>query len=180
MKNPTGRLQAILIILTLLLVIGSVSAQDQEMTEPLDLSGQPIVLEFSVGPTGPPTIEPLADGRVLFKINPAGPVTGDLVGTMSSAVTEVNPHPSPIFQPISITFTIETDQGSLDGYYAGTIFVVQGAELVAHINGHGRILSVDAAYADLFLADVFVTSQVQFSNGQGTGESGTMTITARH
>lgn len=41
------------------------------------------------------------------------------------------------------------------------------------------ILLVSGAYADLYLADVYVSSTVQFADGRSVGESGTMTITAR-
>ena len=75
-------------------------------------------------------------------------------------------------------FTIETDLGTLEGYYAGSFYLSEAGD-GADIDAYGQILSVSGAYADLYLAEVFVTSQVQFVDGRSVGESGTMTISTR-
>lgn len=178
MRNVVSRTGSMLVVLVLFAMMMTVNAQEQEMTQPLDLSSEHIVLDFSAQAAGPPTIEPLADGRILFKINGEGPVSGSLEGTMRSAITEVNPHQSPVQQSVSISFTIETEQGVLEGYYAGAIHHPIDGEL-AYINAHGFILSVTGAYADLFMADVYVTSEVLFVDGRSTGETGTITIAPR-
>lgn len=164
-------------VVLLITALTTVLAQEQEMTTPLDLAGEPLVLEFFVGAAGPPDFEPLTDGRLVFKVEAEGSVSGAFEGTMRSAITEVNPDP-PIFQGLSITFTIETEDGVLEGYYTGTIYHPEPDAPIATVHAHGQILSVSGAYADLFLADVFVASEVQFVEGRSTGETGTMTITA--
>ncbi|NDJ78705.1 MAG: hypothetical protein GYB65_20845 [Chloroflexi bacterium] len=178
MRNRLYRLVSLIIIGVIVLALtGLATAQEPDMTTPLELDDAPLELEFSIGAAGPPTIEPLSDGRVVFKINAEGPVTGALEGTMRSAITEVNPDP-PVYQGIGITFTIETENGMLEGFYSGTIYHPTDAP-IATVSGHGQILSVSGAYADLFLADVLVSSEVQFEDGRSTGESGTLTITPR-
>jgi hypothetical protein len=148
------------------------------MTTPLELSVAPIVLEFDIVAAGPPTISPLDDGRVLFKINAEGSVTGEgRNGTMRSSITEVNPN-QPVYQGIAITFTIESDDGTIEGYYAGSIYhPIDGP--IANVSATGKILSVSEAYADLFLADIVVVSKVQFADGRSVGETGTLTISPR-
>jgi hypothetical protein len=77
---------------------------------------------------------------------------------------------------VTVLFTIETEQGMIQGYYAGSLYLAEGSDS-ASINAAGQILSVSGTYADLYLADVFVNSAVQFVDGRSVGESGTMTIT---
>lgn len=149
-----------------------------EMTEPLDLSTQLLVLEFSTTPTGPPDLEPLSQNRQVFKIDATGPVKGALVGKMSASVTEVHAVPPPKHHGIAISFTLETEQGTIEGYYSGSIHIVEGGRR-ALINGYGQILSVTGVYADLFLAEVFVSSEVARVDGRATGAKGWMTISPR-
>ncbi len=162
-------------------VIGLTSislAQDIEPVEPLNLSDQPVVLEFSTGAAGPPTIEPLTDGRMAFRIQAAGEVSGTFEGSLSALVSEVTAMPSPPLHPVTVIFTIETQDGTLEGFYAGSLYLAEGSDS-ASINAAGQILSVSGAYADLYLANVFVSSAVQFVDGRSVGESGTITITVR-
>lgn len=68
MKNLYAVLQVLFVSL---IVVGAFSvalAQDVVPVEPLDLSSEPVVLEFSSGAAGPPTVEPLTDGRMTFRI----------------------------------------------------------------------------------------------------------------
>jgi len=163
------------------LVMGLCSAalaQDTAPVEPLDLSGEPVVLEFSTGAAGPPTIEPLTDGRMTFRIAAAGEVSGAFAGSLSATVSEVTAMPSPPLHPVTVIFTIETEQGMIEGYYAGSLYLAEGSDSAA-INASGHILSVSGVYADLYLAEVYVDSAVQFVDGRSVGESGTITITVR-
>lgn len=153
-------------------------AQDAQPVEPLDFSGEPVVLEFSTGAAGPPTIEPLTDGRMTFRIAAAGEVSGAFAGSLSATVSEVTAMPSPPLHPVTVIFTIETEQGTIEGYYAGSLYLAEGSDS-AIIHATGLILSVSGAYADLYLAEVFVDSAVQFVDGRSVGESGTITITVR-
>lgn len=152
-------------------------AQDVEPVEALNLAGQPVVLEFSTGAAAPPIVEPLTDGRMTFRIQVAGEVRGTFEGSLSTLVSEVTAMPSPPLHPVTVMFTIETEDGSLEGFYAGSLYLAEGSDQAA-IHAYGQILSVSGAYADLYLADVFVMSAVQFVDGRSVGESGTMTITA--
>lgn len=169
-----------LLVLSMLVMgfVGVAVAQEGDMIEPLDLSGGPVVLEFSTGAAGPPTIEMLTDGRMTFRIMAAGDVTGSFDGSISAQVSEVTPNPSPPFHPVTVTFTIETEQGEIGGYYAGSLHLPEGEDN-ATINASGQILSVSGVYADLYLADVFVSSGVQFVDGRSVGDSGTLTISSR-
>lgn len=171
-----------LFVLTLCIaILGLTSlsfAQDMEPVEPLNLSGQPVVLEFSTGAAGPPSIEPLTDGRMTFRIMAAGEISGAFTGSISVSVSEVTAMPSPPLHPVTVMFTIETEDGVIEGYYAGSLYLAEGSDS-ASIHAAGQILSVSGAYADLYLADVFVNSAVQFVDGRSVGESGTMTITVR-
>ncbi len=153
-------------------------AQDLIPVEPLSLSAQPVVLEFSTGAAGPPVIEPLTDGRMAFRIMAAGEISGAFEGSISASVSEVTAMPSPPLHPVTVMFTIETEQGMIQGYYAGSLYLAEGSDN-ASIHAAGQILSVSGTYADLYLADVFVNSAVQFVDGRSVGESGTMTITVR-
>jgi hypothetical protein len=178
MKNLYAVLRVLFVSL---IVVGAFSvalAQDVVPVEPLGLSSEPVVLEYSLGAAGPPMIEPLTDGRMTFRIQGAGEVSGALEGSISALISEVTAMPSPPLHPVTIMFTLETEDGTLDGFYAGSLYLAEGSDHAA-IHGYGRILSVSGAYADLYLADVFVTSAVQFVDGRSVGESGTMTISAK-
>ncbi|MBZ0282643.1 MAG: hypothetical protein K8L97_18020 [Anaerolineae bacterium] len=179
MKNRNRFVQMLVIcVVVMLAALGTVTAQEGDMIEPLALSSEPVVLQFSTGAAGPPTIEPLTDGRMAFRIMAAGEISGTFAGNISARVSEVTLNPSPTFHPVTVMFTIETEQGQIEGYYAGSFHRPEGAEQ-ANIEASGVILSVSGAYADLYLADVTVSSQVQFVDGRSVGESGTITIAAR-
>lgn len=160
-------------ILLLLMLTMVVLGQDVEPVEPFALSSEPVILEFSTGATGPPTVKPLTDGRITFRISVAGEVTGTINGEITGQVSEV--HANPGFHPVTVMFTIETEQGTVEGFYIGNLYLAEGSDR-SSINASGKILSVSGAYADLYLADVFVTSGVQYVDGRSVGESGTMTI----
>jgi hypothetical protein len=177
MKNLYAVLRVLFVSLIVVGAFNVALAQDMSPVEPLHLSSEPVVLEFSSGAAGPPTVEPLADGRMTFRIQGAGEVSGAFAGSISVLVSEVTAMPSPPLHPVTIMFTIETQDGTLEGFYVGHLYLAEGSDQ-AVIRGSGSILSVSGAYADLYLADVAVSSTVQFVDGRSVGESGTMTITA--
>jgi len=174
--RPTVKL--LIISFAIVSLFGMAQAQEGTMIEPLDFSNAPVTLEFSVGAAGAPTIEPLTDGRMTFRIAAAGTVSGTFDGNITARVSEVTANPSPPFHPVTVMFTIETEQGTIEGYYAGSFHLPAGTDQ-GSIQASGQILSVSGAYADLYLADVSVSSQVQFVDGRSVGESGTMTLAAR-
>lgn len=176
MTNLNTLLRVMAICVVVLGVFSVALAQDVAPVEPLELSGEPVVLEFSSGAAGPPTVEPLTDGRMTFRIQAAGEVSGAFAGSFSALVSEVTAMPSPPLHPVTVMFTIETEAGKLEGFYAGSLYLAEGSDQAA-IQASGMILSVSGAYADLYLADVYVSSFVQFVDGRSVGESGTMTIT---
>lgn len=162
----------------LLLAAGTGLAQESAPTEPLPLTDELIVLEYStVGEDI--SFEMLTDDRAVLAVNAPGSVSGDLEGTMSSNPNQLVELPDPPTDSFAVTFTIETADGTIEGYYAGTIHGAAGGA-AATINAHGQILAVTGVYADLFLADVFVTGEVPLDpQGVGTGENGTMTLAPR-
>lgn len=177
MKPYRVMFHVLAISITLMGCFSVVAAQDIQPVDPLALAADPVVLEFSTGSAGAPTIQLLTDGRMTFRIMAAGDVTGSFDGSISAKVSEVTPDPSPRFHPVTVIFTIETEQGQLEGFYAGSFYQPEGADQ-ATIVASGKILSVSGVYADLYLADVYVNSAVQFVDGRSVGESGTITIAA--
>lgn len=178
MRRFYALIRVMVICVVVLGVFSMAFAQDVVPVEPLDLSSEPVVLEYSLGAAGPPIIEPLTDGRMTFRIEGAGEVSGAFEGSISALVSEVTAMPSPPLHPVTVMFTIETEDGTLEGFYAGSLYLAEGSDQAA-IRASGQILSVSGAYADLYLADVFVSSAVQFVEGRSVGESGTMTIAPR-
>lgn len=177
--NRAGRaLSLVVFVIAFTSLAGVVLAQDMTPIEPLALAGEPVVIDYSLGAAGPPTIEPLTDGRMAFRIDGVGAASGALEGAMTARISEVTPMPSPPFHGVSVQFRIETELGEIEGYYAGSLHLPDGADQ-ASIHATGRILSVSGAYADLYLADVYVTSAVQFVDGRSVGETGVMTLAAR-
>lgn len=162
----------------LLLAAGTGLAQESAPSEPLPLTDELIELEYSV--LGEDiSFEMLTADRALLEVNAAGSVSGDLEGTISSNPNQLVELPDPPTDSFAVTFTIETADGTIEGYYVGTIHGVAG-DPAASVNAHGQILAVTGAYAELFLAEVYVTAEVPLDpEGVGTGENGTMTIAPR-
>ena len=126
-----------------------------------------LTLHISAAPTEPPIIDDLGDDWTLFHVNPAGSVTGDLEGTYTQRITQETPCSTcdaavNQLQPITAFFTIETDEGSIEGYYSGAFYSTEESFPDNYIRVHGQILSVTAAYADLYLADVYYDGIVDF------------------
>lgn len=146
------------------------------MTETLELTGKVHTVEFNTHAEGSPHIEPLAGHRNVLRAHARGPVSGAVTGIITESVTEVHSVPQPEVQGIAITFAVESSDGSFSGYYTGSIEDVGEKYL---INGHGQVLSVTGVYADLFLAEVFVSSEVPKEGGRAVGERGTLTLFPR-
>jgi hypothetical protein len=153
---------------------GPVFAQETGTTESLPLSEHLLVLEFSLQNASVPHMEVLNDGRGVFTITASGSVSGDLDGTATFYVNQVVSIPEVALDPLAVTFTIETADGKIEGYYVGSLYLFDGASVLTS-NGSGQILSVTGVYADLFLADVFLTGQISPDNGS----SETMIISPR-
>ena len=169
------------VMIGLLLAAGwPVSAQDS-------LPLQVRTMQFSAAPTEPPTVEE-AEGTFVFKLSAVGEMTGDMEGTFTQHITQVHPdvlNASVLNRLLYITtfFTIETADGTIEGYYAGPFYFPEATLPDATVRQRGQVLSVTAAYADLFMADVFYDGIVDFEevegNMIGVSDSGTLTIAPR-
>ncbi len=188
MKNKskmTGTMLAIL-LLALSFTLGPTSAQDEPPTLPVRVLTLQCTTTFTL--TQPPTLDFTADGQILvFKVNPVGTVTGDLEGTFVQRITQVEPTDEVpainLLQEIATFFTIETEEGVIEGYYSGPFYFSEETfpDPVSH--QHGQILSVTSAYADLYLADVFYDGVVDYEEVDGkpftVGDHGTLIIAPR-
>lgn len=145
------------------------------MIEPISFASQTLTLAFSTTPDEGVFSEPLSGSRQVFIVNASGKVSGEISGEISQQVTEVHRVPAPNHQGIAISFQVTSGLGSIKGYYTGSITM---AEEKTHwqVHGRGQLLSVSGAYAELFLAEVFISSQVPIVDGRAAGENGTMTI----
>jgi hypothetical protein len=163
-----------ILVVGLLVLTGSVFAQGLETTDPLAFSGHLLVLEFTTQNASEPHFEMLNDGRAVFTVTAAGSVSGDLDGTVTLNVNQVVSIPEVALDSLAVTFTIETDLGRIEGYYVGSLYLSAGASALTS-NGSGQILSVTGVYADLFLAEVFLSGQI----APDTGSTETMIISPR-
>ena len=134
----------------------------------------PLTIQFSTVPQAEPVVEQFRN-QIIFKIETSGDVTGDFEGKLTQRITQVAPLPEPALEPITTFFSIETDKGTIEGYYSG-YFYLPGADQDAQVQQHGQVLSVTGQYADLYLANVYMNSVVNIENGAGVGDSGSMTI----
>ena len=158
------------------------AAQDKEPHQVLSLQVSAVAVE-------PPTIEEIPGGGIVFKVNPVGTVAGDLEGTFSQRVIQVE---SGEFlsdfeaglawlEPVAVFFTITTDEGVIEGYYTGAFYFPEETfPSDAAFKERGLVLSVTAAYSDLYLADIYYDGIVDFTDeGIPLGDSGTITIAPR-
>lgn len=183
-RKHFSRMIVVILPLALLVGVWPGSAQDEAQILPERV----LSLEFSAGPTEPPIIEEAPDTFV-FKVNPVGTVTSALEGTFAQRVTQVHPfvlEPTNAINqqfPITTFFTIETDEGAIEGYYAGAFYFPEAVHPDASVQQYGQVLSVTATYADLYLAEVFYEGIVDFEEVDGMmiglGDSGMLTIAPR-
>lgn len=174
-RNLKNWISFLLIAILTLASVPATDAQDPDMTEPMQVSGKLLKLQYDVRPAGPPSIELLSDSRVVFSIVASGDISGDLQGTMTTTITEVHPDPTPPSQWFTSVFVVETDEGHFEGFYSGALYRPEGAD-AAEVRGEGIVLSVSGVYADLYRATVFVQGSVPYENGMGVGENGSMVI----
>ena len=114
---------------------------------------KPLRLEFVGIGGGPPNVEVLPDGIVIFKLTAIDGVTGDLTGTLTERVTQVYPASEEDgLLPISTLWKLETAEGTIEGYYSGKFDHLNDGN--HKITQHGEILSVTGAYVDLYQATV--------------------------
>ena len=165
-----------MLVLALFTALLPASAQDQATQKVW-------TLHIAAVGTEPPSIEKTADGRDVFKVNPIGTVTGDLEGTYTQRITQVDEcttcYAVNDMIPMTGYFTIETSEGKMEGYYTGVFHATKDTFPDYKMKVQGQILSVTPSYADLFLADVYYDGIVDFENGVPLGDSGEMNIVPR-
>lgn len=116
-------------------------------------SNQPLKLDFVGIGGGPPNIEILGDGTVIFKITVFESVTGDLTGTLTENITQVYPVTEENgLLPITTSWKLVTADGTIEGYYSGLFQHMQSGE--HFITQQGEVLSVTPAYVNLYQARV--------------------------
>lgn len=134
-----------------------------------------LVLHYSSAVTEPPHFEEVGQ-QILYKAVADGKATGDLEAAITVRVTQVVPNPEPDEEPFTILVTLITDKGTIEGLVTGTLYQKKGSPF--QLKGNGKVYSVTAAYTDLFLADISLDSVLTLQNGQATGDTGVLTITA--
>ena len=116
-------------------------------------ANKPLKLDFVAAGGGPPSVVVLGDGTVIFKITAIESVSGGLTGTLTESITQVYPlSDEEGLLPVTTSWTLQTSDGTIQGYYSGTFRHMQdGTHLIVQ---QGEILSVTGAYADLYQATV--------------------------
>ena len=140
-------------------------------------SSRPWVLELgeAVG-GGPPDIDVLANGTVVFRIETKAALGGDLEGTLAQRITQVfDGADEDGLLPISTLWKIKTSAGVLEGYYSGTFIHLEDGS--HEILQSGRVLRVSKPYADLYQAEIFYLGTLDFGHSV---ELATLTIAAPH
>lgn len=123
-------------------MVGTVYAQ----TRPLNLT-------FVSAGGGPPDIEVLPDGTLIFKVTVLETISGDLTGTLTERITQVYPLSEENgLLPITTTWTLETADGTISGYYSGLFQHMRDG--THFITEQGEVLSVTGAYVNLYQARV--------------------------
>ncbi len=120
-------------------------------------SGHPLRLTFTGLSSGPPEVEVLDDGTVVFRITAIESVSGDLTGALTESITQVH-HVSEVngLLPVTTIWKLETAEGTIQGYYSGLFDHLQDGS--HRITQHGEVLSVTGAYANLYQARVLFTA----------------------
>jgi hypothetical protein len=166
--------RAVFLVIVLALAFGVVAGVGAHEGDEAITGARPLTLEFSTELTAEPSFDFLEDGRIVFNAKTAGALSSGLEGTLSQNVTQVVYTPEPPAEPITTSFRIETADGWIEGYVSGYFYREPGQD--ASVQQHGQVLSVSAAYADWFLADVFFDSIVLINENTPLGDTGTMTL----
>lgn len=115
---------------------------------------RPVNLQFvGNGVEGPPNVDVLSDGTVIFKVTVFETITGDLIGDLTEEITQVYPLSEENgLLPVTTSWSLQTADGTISGYYSGEFHHMQdGSHLVMQ---HGEVLSVTGAYVGLYQAKV--------------------------
>ena len=116
---------------------------------------------------------------MLCKISGTGRVVGEVNGVIHQEITEMRDRPdqSGNLAHLAVVFSVETEIGTLKGACAG-FMTTGGTAGSEHIGLHGKIYSVSAKFADLFLAEVDIEGEVIMAQN-GIKEHGVMRIVPR-
>ncbi|MBZ5627160.1 MAG: hypothetical protein LAQ69_52075 [Acidobacteriia bacterium] len=122
---------------------------------------RPIWLAFTdAGSDGPPQIQTLAGGNVLFRITTIQKLSGDLQGKLTERITQLYPAADEGGSlPISTLWKIETAQGTIEGYYSGTFTHAQDGR--HGIFQYGEVISASGAYTYLYRAEVLYSAVLE-------------------
>jgi hypothetical protein len=158
-----------------LLIVAAVALVLAVNTQISAQGSQPLKLDIVATGGGPPNIELLADGTLIFKVGVIQSVSGDLTGTLTENITQVYPLADEDgLLPITTSFTLVTSAGTIKGYYTGTFMHMQdGTHMITE---HGEILSVTGDYVDLYQAKVLYQGVLLADHMTA---SGTITIQPR-
>lgn len=124
-------------------------------------STRPVWLAFTdAGSDGPPQIQSLAGGNVLFRITSIQKLTGDLQGKLTERVTQLYPAADEGGSlPISTLWKIETANGTLEGYYSGIFTHAQDGR--HGILQYGEVISATGTYSYLYRAEVVYSAVLE-------------------
>jgi hypothetical protein len=122
---------------------------------------RPVWLAFTdAGSDGPPQIQTLAGGNVLFRLTSIQKLTGDFQGKLTERVTQLYPAVDEnLSLPISTLWKIETADGTLEGYYSGTF--THAADGRHGILQYGEVISATGAYTYLYRAEVVYSAVLE-------------------
>ena len=124
---------------------------------------QPLHLSFETIGGGPPDVEVLPDGTIVFKASPVEAISGDLTGTLTEKLTQVYPAAEEDgVLPIATIWELVTASGTMKGYYSGTfVHLKDGTHRIVQV---GEVLSVTGAYAEFYEATVVYKGSLNASH----------------
>lgn len=136
---------------------------------------RPVNLQFVAAGGGPPSVEVLGDGTLIFKVTVFESISGDLTGTLTEKVTQVYPLSEENgLLPITTRWKLVTADGTIEGYYSGEFQHMHDGD--HNITQHGEVLSVTGAFVSLYQAKVSYQAVLLADHMTA---SGTMTIHPR-
>src|SRR6266545_2595559 len=138
-----------------------VSPQASAQTPPAGSPTRPMWLAFTdAGSEGPPQIQTLPGGMILFRITAIEKLTGDLEGKLTERITQLYPAADEDGSlPVSTLWKIETAQGTMEGYYSGTF--THAADGRHGIFQYGEVISASGAYSHLYRAEVVYSAVLE-------------------